>query len=514
MHIKKLLTIIASLALAAVLTLSPVAASACTALYIGSDNTADGSTFLARSEDFAVDYNKLFMINEAGKHKEGELYQGCYGFTWTFTHDSYSYTARRDDNLSGVCPDCDGEHDHQPYEEAGTNEFGVMVSATETLYAKKDVFDEVDPYEDLGIEEAEITTVLLSEAATAKEAVDLLLSIYDGVGANNGSGIIIADPTESYLVENFTGHTYIALKLTNNAIYTQPNVSVIGKIDLDDTENVIASSNLIDVAEQAGAFEGDKEQNVIDFAATFDGIGANSDRLAAGLNYLYGVDTFTPDNIQEDDYCLTNIDMDGNIVPLYSNITLSKEFDADDMINFYKVEPIAKQSNAEIHIFQVLPEAEPETKLIEWCTMDDGRFNVLIPYYPLLTTDTADCYKVSTEPVARLEAQPETGDWYLNSRGYYGLYPEGWKDSYYWSVDALSNALSTRENVDEAKAQVLAELQELQTAIEQEFADVTAEITAAETIEQKQEIATNWQKAKAEQVHAKMIELYEGLPTE
>ena len=26
------------------------------------------------------------------------LYEGCYGFTYTFTHDSYRYTARRDDN--------------------------------------------------------------------------------------------------------------------------------------------------------------------------------------------------------------------------------------------------------------------------------------------------------------------------------------------------------------------------------------------------------------------------------
>lgn len=46
---------------------------------------------------------------------------------------------------------------------------------------------EADPYRDAGIEEAEITTVLLSEAATAKEAVALLLNIYDTVGCAGGA---------------------------------------------------------------------------------------------------------------------------------------------------------------------------------------------------------------------------------------------------------------------------------------------------------------------------------------
>lgn len=60
-----------------------------------------------RIEDLGTnDNNKLFYVSAAGNHKAGEVYDGCYGFTYTFTHDSYSYTARRDDNTSGVCPDC------------------------------------------------------------------------------------------------------------------------------------------------------------------------------------------------------------------------------------------------------------------------------------------------------------------------------------------------------------------------------------------------------------------------
>ena len=48
------------------------------------------------------------------------------------------------------------------------------------------------PYVDNGIEEAEITTVLLSEASTAREGVALLTSIYDNAGAAGGSGVFLS----------------------------------------------------------------------------------------------------------------------------------------------------------------------------------------------------------------------------------------------------------------------------------------------------------------------------------
>lgn len=150
---------IAAAFIACAMTLAVVpSAFACTALYVGSDLTEDGTTMFGRIEDLGTnDYNKLFNISPAGKHTAGEVYEGCYGFTYTFTHDSYRYTARRDDNGLGVCPDCDSTHEHTPYEEAGTNEKGVMVSATESLYGTDAVLS-VDPYVDNGIEEAEITT--------------------------------------------------------------------------------------------------------------------------------------------------------------------------------------------------------------------------------------------------------------------------------------------------------------------------------------------------------------------
>lgn len=508
MSLKKVAAAVSTIAL--MLAVVP-SAFACTALYVGSDYTEDGTTMFGRIEDLGTnDYNKLFYVSPAGNHTAGEVYDGCYGFTYTFTHDSYRYTARRDDNGLGVCPDCDDTHDHTPYEEAGTNEKGVMVSATESLYGTKTVLA-VDPYVDDGIEEAEITTVLLSEAATAREGVELLTSIYDTTGAAGGSGVFIADQNETWFVENLTGHTYIALKLSSGVVFMQPNIAAIGKIDLDDTDNVIASANVISVAQQAGTFVGDAEANVIDLNASYNGSN-ESPRMAAGLNYLYGVDTYTEDNYTEEDFAMSNVDADGNIVSLYSNIKLTKKFSIEDAINFFKTEPIGKTNNIETHLFQVSSTGDLNTAIVEWTAFDDNVYNVFVPYYPMLTTDTADCYKVSPGNVVRSEEQPTEGVWYQDAKGRYYTYPENWTDSFYGARDALSNLLTYGSNVtDGDKKSVKATYASLQQEILEDFAEMKAAVAAADTLEAKQAAATTASNAMSEKVHTETVKMFNTL---
>ena len=72
------------LAVFLVLAILPAGASACTAIYIGSGLTEDGSTIFARQEEFSSDegWPKLFEVIPEGAHPAGEVYTGCFGFTW------------------------------------------------------------------------------------------------------------------------------------------------------------------------------------------------------------------------------------------------------------------------------------------------------------------------------------------------------------------------------------------------------------------------------------------------
>lgn len=455
-----------TLALSLALCVSSSGALACTSIYVGSALTADGSTLFARSEDISNSYNKLFYVSPAGYHTAGEAYAGCYGFTWTFTKDSYAYTAFSDDNgdgVNGICPDCDSDHAHTPYQAGGTNEMGVTVSATETIGCA-DALYEADPYEDLGIEEAEITTVLLGEAATAREAVDLLLSIYDEAGCNSGSGILIADNSETWYVENTTGHEYVALKLPSTLAFAQPNMSIIGLIDLDDTENVIASDGLIAVAKQAGTYVGDEAANTIDYVASYNADQTANCRMADALKFMNAA--AAPETPVPADYTLSNVGADGSIVPLYSSIAPDHPFAVEDIVAYYHIPSIGYSGNLETHIFQIFAEDGP-TDTVEWVAMDDAAYSVFVPYYPMLTTDTYAAYKVSTLPAEFTTEQPADADVVYaatkkqrNENGErvavdgYTALPENWADSFYWTYDALSNLIEAG-NADDAQLQAI-----------------------------------------------------------
>lgn len=504
---KKLVTSMIAL----ILCLSSVSAMACTAIYVGSDLTADGKTMFARSEDISNSYNKLFYVSPAGKHTAGEEYAGCYGFTYTFTKSSYSYTAFSDDYgaAASECPDCGGTHAHTPYEAGGTNEMGVTVSATETIGCSDAIY-EADPYADAGIEEAEIPTVLLSEAATAKEAVELLLSIYDTAGCAGGSGIFIADDKEVWYIENASGTQYVALKLSPSMAFAQPNMSIIGLIDLDDTENVIASKDLIAVAEKAGSYVGDKEANTINYVASYNADQAAGSRMVDALKF-FNAET-AKDEPAVTDYTISNVNAEGNIVPMYTSIVLDHAYTVDDFVKYYHIAGIGSNRNLETHIFAISAQ-DGLTDTVEWVAMDDAALSVFVPYYPMLTTDTYEGYKLSTLPAEFAAEKPENADvaypttkykWNENHErvpveGYCTL-PADWAGSVYWTMDALSNLYEAGNLTDEQKTVITDKLAALQTECYDAFAQLNAETLTPEA-------ATAASAELAAKVHAACVEL-------
>ncbi len=504
MFLKKMM----GMTLALILCLSVSGALACTSIYVGGGMSDSGAVIFGRSEDYSNSQNKLFYVSPAGNHTAGEEYAGCYGFTWTFTHDSYSYTAFSDDNGAGVdnvCPDCGGTHVHTPYEAAGTNEKGLSVTATETIGGLEET-ENADPYEDLGIEEAEIVTVLLSEAATAKEAVQLLAGIYDTQGANNGSGIFIGDAQETWYIENVTGHQYIAVKLSPDMVMVQPNMSVIGLIDLDDTENVIASAGLIEVAKAAGTYVGSEEDNTIDYVGSYNGGSTPNARMVNALKYLDPA--FEGKEAGEIDaaasYLISNV-KDGEIVPMYTGITPAGKLGIADVQGFYHISNIGQVRNLENHIFVISDDSATGT--VEWACMNDSALGIYVPYYPMLTTDVLDAYKLSTATAEFVTEQPTEGVWYpttamqrvngerVQVEGFKVL-PENWKDSMYWVYDALSNTVMFCGLDDAAVQGVYDAVYAKQAEINEKFAafaatfDGTAESATAFSMELAQEVFT------------------------
>ena len=454
-------------------------ASACTTIYAGANLTQENTRFIARSEDYGSDMNKLWFVSESGAYSG--TYRGCpeYGpFTYELSHPSYRFTYFKNDNVyDGVCPECGEENaQHASYTEFGTNEKGVSVSATETISGNDAVLS-VDPYRDAGwaqengkpagIEEGDIPTVLLSEAASAKDALKLLLNIYDTYGCADGAGLFITDQNESWYIENCSGTQYAAIRLNDDLLFLEPNMAVIGSVDLDDTENVIASPKLIETAKAAGTFQGSEIDNVIDYRASYAGRLDSADkRLVEGLNYLnsaysYDADALVADNSR---FTISNIDTTGAIVPLYTNISADRTLDVDDILNYYKLSTIAKSGNQEIEIFQMFKDRPAEYATVGWVAVADLACNVFVPYYPMLIDSMYEGYQAGTPTVQFTTEQPTGGLFYpYSKRSYnretgeitttdgYRILPEGWEKSYYWSFEILNDYVRYFESADGSK---------------------------------------------------------------
>lgn len=534
MRSKSTKKLVAALATATALLLSStIGASACTAIFAGGDLTADSAPIVARSEDYVNSMNKLFIVNEAGKYQQGEKFIGCPaygGFEWTWTHDSYRFLSFTADNVyDGVCPECgqgslESPVTHDSYTESGYNEKGVTVSATETLYGNDAVYaadplrqDKVDGK--VGIEETDIPTVILAEAATAREGVELLCDIYDEYGCYYASGLFIADQNEIWYIENCSGSQYVALKLPSDILFLEPNMAVIGRVDLDDANNIIASDRLIEVAKQAGTFVGNESENIIDFRASYAKISMD-DRLVNGLNFINASYNYTADQLSADNtlFTISNLDKDNNIITLYTNIKADRELTVDDIVNYYKVDGIGRVRNVDTAFFQIFSEEDRSAELgtVEWVAMNHCGYNVFVPYYPMLTTELYEGYGVgtpvaqfvTTEPAQGLYyattqsswAQNDAGEWYRVYTDGYMVFPEGWEESLFWCFDVLSNYI---ESMDDSCADyVLNRFDSLQNQFYDELAalDLSDPKTAAS-------VATEASKDMAKRAHELALEL-------
>lgn len=488
-------------AVAALTMAATIGASACTTLYVGGNLVEEGTPFVARTEDYGADMNKLWMIAEAGKWKAGDTYVSCsaYGaLEWTFTHDSYRFTHFTNDVFYDTCPECgkqvntgNPEDFHYSYTEFGTNEKGVSVSATETI-SGNDAVLAVDPLVKTGekgggIEETDIPTIILAEAASAREGVELLCEIYDTYGAFFESGLFICDQNEVWYIENCTGTQYLAVKLNDDMIFMEPNISILGEIDLDDTENVIASDRLIAVAQQAGTFQGSEAENIINFKASYADNSSGNARMPDGLKFLnpkkYGEVDSDYLNANNEIFTISNV-KDGGIVPLYTNIEADRVLDKNDIFDFYKLSSVGKESNQEIEIFQLFADRPLETGTVGWVGVGNMSYNVFVPYYPMLLTDQYEGYQVSTPVVTKTSEKPDRFcTWTTRSGGQYVVYPENWRDSYYFTFEGLGGYIKyaqqiTGQPVSEADKQyVLDQLDALQQQLNGEFAAMAPQDT-------------------------------------
>lgn len=391
---------VCSLLLTAVLAFSgTVSAFACTGTIVGKDISEDGTTLVARTEDIGGGHTKRYLVQPAMQYAQGAVFQDRNtGFTYPQPANAYKYT---------YVPDADVEGDGI-YGEIGFNEFGVYVDATISAYPNEQA-ESADPFVEDGFREANMVSIILPRVKTAKEGVELVASIVEEKGAAEGNILVIGDSNEVWYIEIYTGHRYVAIKVPDDACMVFPNCFMLGEINLEDKENVIASEDLITFAQENGFY---KEYNGAFHAALSyaeELTEGNRQRLWGGQNFLapsknisYNTEVFdlfmTPDN---------KVSLQ-DVMELQKYRYEGTEYDANLTKNA-EVREIGTERQAECHILQIKPNYPSELGGIMWLAMGNAEHSVYLPTYGNIT-DTHEAYKSSA-----LNYSPDCAYWIFRS---------------------------------------------------------------------------------------------------
>ena len=274
--IKLLAGSIAAFACVAVFHIDTYAA---TGIYVGKDVSAEGTTLLGTSLEYDFGSSVVPEVIEKGSIRKGDVIEAGNGYKYTMPKDGAKLILLRTMTNVGL-----GE-----WSCIASNEYGVSVIADITNNANVDAIT-ADPFVSDGVGEEKLSLILASTSETARDAVKTLCTLYDEKGAASAETVLIADKDGAWIVENFTGHQYVAVRLPDDSMATFSNEPVIRTADASD-KDTICSSKLFSLPEENGFAVYDKDKN-IDLILTYSDGNVYTDEFH--LRGWVGHDLFAP----------------------------------------------------------------------------------------------------------------------------------------------------------------------------------------------------------------------------
>ena len=230
-----------------------------TGIYVGKDVSANGTALIGVSVEEELGMSVVPVELAKGIMHKGDAIECQNGFVYTLPEDSAAMVLEHLMTYVGM-----GQ-----WNCLASNEYGVSVVATLTTESNTDAVI-ADPFVSDGISEEKIAQILAATSKNARDAVRLLCSIYEEKGAAAAEIVFVADPEGVWVVENFTGHQYVATKLPDDKIATFSNEPIIRTADPDDADT-ICSSELFSLPEDNGFAVYDKDKKVDLILSYLDG---------------------------------------------------------------------------------------------------------------------------------------------------------------------------------------------------------------------------------------------------
>ena len=355
------------------------AAYACTGVYIGSDVSEDGTAIIARSEDSHPLYNPVKLeICNAQDSSGKEICQVQNDFSWTLPEKTHTYICTPGWD---ACQQTDGR-----YSSYALNNKGLNITATVTAYVCEAALKS-DPYEDDGIAEESIPDIIGASCEDARSAIELLAKICDEKGSLESNIIMVADQSEAWYMEIYTGHQYAAVKMPTDCVAAFGNEFMLES--LDDFEETITSPALISLPEEKG-FAVYKDDGSLDLFSTYSG----KDRLSdyANLRTWYAHYLLSPSTAGQYD-TLTKYPLFyepdekvglSDIMQLYRSRFEGTKYDADK-IDSDESRVIGTETQQTVHIIQIYPDMPQDRCTVAWTTVSQSECAPFLPVFSAMT---------------------------------------------------------------------------------------------------------------------------------
>ena len=379
---------------------APASAMACTQIYVGDQFTANGDTYVGRNEDNAPRWEKVFGVQKP--ENDMVFSSEVSSFRYTVPGRSLRYTYVRD-NKSYYTPEATNA-----FPEAGENQDGVSVSATESTSSNNKIAA-VDPVgsassQPWGIPEYNLAGLVLSQATTAREGVELLGKLDDKYGSLNCNQVVIADKTSVWLFTLLSGHQWIAIKMPDNVVSVNPNMGRLEyKVNIDDSSTCLHSADLVSTAQKADSLV-TYDNGWINVGASYGETNSGSgqyDRLAQGRAYFgapLASNSYTTNQLGQ----ITNI-----TAPQLTFTPGGKDYTTDFILRAFatrgqgtpfnanenkKLYSIGNPNTVETNDFQINHKLPSDIATVQWESLSRPEFGIFIPHYSALLTQVSPLY--------------------------------------------------------------------------------------------------------------------------
>lgn len=419
------------IALLLILALTSSSIFACYAVVAGKKATADGSVLFAHSELNGGRRFLNFRVVPRMKHEPGVMIQLYNCGTYPDVSESYAFIWSENFASRGS--------------DTYINEWGVACASdgTHTIEDSRDELIKRGDIKDGGIGYM-LRRQVARRAKTSREGVLIAGELIKRFGHNFiGVTLVIADPHEAWILSIAGGQHWVAQRVPDDEVVVLANVNIISNVDLEDTDNFLASPALIKYAIKRGWYD-PKSGKPFNYKDAYDvprkgwfeiqyGCDARQWRgqcLVTGKDIPLPVKDNLPFSVNPNRK-LTVQDM-RDILSDHLEGTKFDKSEAYELGSPHDVMNsgdgcICSQNNQEAAVFQLRNWLPPEVGCVYWRTTGASCSSVLTPWYLGITQTPEIYYKqydleknLTVEfhfnpPPRTFDYDPEKAFWIFNS---------------------------------------------------------------------------------------------------